>query len=67
MVRKRFVFAGTEEEAKYMGPITRFVLCPAQSIPSAQVGQWAKTRGSHHLEEGEPVEQTVQDASVRRL
>jgi hypothetical protein len=67
MVRKRLVFTGTEEKAKCMGPKNRFVFCTAESIPGAKVGQWAKTRGSYHIEEGEPIEQTVQDASMHRL
>ena len=50
-----------------MGSDIRFMLCPAHSISSAKIGQWAKTRGSYHIEEDEPVEQTVQDASMHRL
>ena len=67
MVRKRFAFTGTEEKAKRTGPKTRFILCPADPIPSAKVGQWAKTRRSYHIEEDESVEQTVKDASMHRL
>ena len=51
-----------------MGPKSRFVLCStAESIPSVKVDQWAKTRGSYHIEEDEPVEQKVEDASMHRL
>lgn len=50
-----------------VGPGTRFILYPAQSISSVKVGQWAKTRGSYHTQEDEPDEQTVQDASMYSL
>jgi hypothetical protein len=67
MVRTRLVFTETEKKAKCMGPKNRFVFCTAESIPGAQVGQWAKTRGSYYIEEGEHIEQTVKDASMHRL
>ena len=67
MVRKRFVLRGTEEKTKHMGLEIRFILCSAQSISGSEVGQWAETWGSYHSEEGEPVEQTFQDAPMHRL
>lgn len=67
MVRERFAFSGTEEKAKRMGPKPRFVFCPEEPFPGAEVGQWAKARGPYHIEEGEPVEQAVQDAPMHCL
>ena len=66
-MRERLAFSGTEEKAKRMGPKPRFIFCPEESIPGAKNCQWAKTRGPYHIEEGEPVEQAVQDAPMHRL
>ena len=67
MVRKRSVSQQRKRRLNVAGLATRFLLCPTQPISSAEISQWAKTRGSYHVEEDEPVEQKVQDASMCRL
>ena len=67
MVRERFVFNGKNEKAKCMASKTRCVLYPAHTIPGAKVDRRAKTWGSYHVEEGEPIEQTIQDAPMHGL
>jgi len=67
MVSKLFVFTGTEEKAKCVGPKTRFILCTAGSIPGAKADQLAKPRGPCYIGRDEPIETKIENASMFRL